>query len=352
MIQITFSIIIPVFNTSQYLEQCLESIITQQEKNLEIICIDDNSKDNSLEVLYKYKNIDSRIKIIKFNKNLGAGICRNTAINIAKGKYICFVDSDDIIEKNLLSECSKLININPDIIIFGAKTLNYNTQKIKSGQYCSRFFPKEYFNSNIFKYHTVSWNKLYKTEFLIKNNIKFDSTFESEDQIFTIKSLLLAENINILKKDLYIYRKNRPDATTSSKYRNNTSCITVTYNIESLLNDLNIPKDLKNKILGYYILKSISHLAKTDRIFSDVYLTELESLLKFMKKLKGRFWWDYYKLPNNKCYLNLKLNYIKAQLKYILHEKLIILPAFLLFFLHVILEQINKGESYVYKDKQ
>ena len=90
------SVITPVYNTEKYLKECLDSVISQTFKNIEIICIDDGSTDNSLNILKEYAKKDSRIKIIQ-QKNLGVVLARNNAINKAKGKYIYLLDSDDII---------------------------------------------------------------------------------------------------------------------------------------------------------------------------------------------------------------------------------------------------------------
>ena len=93
------SVIIPVYNVEEYIGECLESILNQPFKDFEIICINDGSTDNSLEVLKKYKDKDERIIIID-KKNEGSGIARNTGINIARGDYLFFIDGDDGIEEN------------------------------------------------------------------------------------------------------------------------------------------------------------------------------------------------------------------------------------------------------------
>ena len=95
------SIIVPVYNAEKYLIRCVDSIINQTYKNLEIILINDGSIDNSLEIMKKYKVIDNRIIIID-KKNEGVSIARNVGIKSSSGKYICFVDSDDYIENNMI----------------------------------------------------------------------------------------------------------------------------------------------------------------------------------------------------------------------------------------------------------
>lgn len=98
--------IIPIYNTGKYLPKCLDSILNQTFNQIEILCIDDGSTDNSLQILEEYSNKDSRIKIFSNNHN-GAGAARNTGLDNAKGKYISFIDSDDWIDSNTYQELYK-----------------------------------------------------------------------------------------------------------------------------------------------------------------------------------------------------------------------------------------------------
>ena len=113
------SIIVPVYNVEKYLSKCLESLINQTLKDIEIICVNDGSTDNSLSILKEYANKDSRIKIID-KQNEGVSVARNTGIEVATGEYLIFVDSDDYLVENA---CEKALNTiehnNSDICIFG-----------------------------------------------------------------------------------------------------------------------------------------------------------------------------------------------------------------------------------------
>ena len=115
-----FSIIVPVYNTEEYINTCLDSIFNQTNQDFEIICINDGSTDNSLDVLNKYKN---DIKIIN-QEHIGVSESRNKGINAATGKYIIFVDSDDYIDKELLQRIDSVTKNNPDLVRFGIKTIN------------------------------------------------------------------------------------------------------------------------------------------------------------------------------------------------------------------------------------
>ncbi|MCL2763710.1 MAG: glycosyltransferase [Treponema sp.] len=124
---IKISIIIPVFNNEEYLQHCIESILKQTLKEIEIITIDDNSQDNSLEILHKYSEKDKRIKVISFNENKSANQARKAGVIEAKGKYIIFVDSDDMLDENAcLSLYNEMEKENIDILHFGTEIINYN----------------------------------------------------------------------------------------------------------------------------------------------------------------------------------------------------------------------------------
>ena len=116
-----YSIVIPVYNVEKYLHQCLNSVINQTYKNLEIICINDGSKDNSLIILNEYLQKDNRIVIVN-QKNSGVSSARNKGIRLSTGDFISFIDSDDYLDLNVYEKCvQRIISDNSDIIIFEKK---------------------------------------------------------------------------------------------------------------------------------------------------------------------------------------------------------------------------------------
>ena len=278
-----FSIIIPVYNTEKYLKECLESILSQSYTNFEIICVNDCSNDNSLSILKEYANLDSRIKIINNETQRGAGVSRNIAIDEAKGKYIVFVDSDDYIDKNLLLLCDKKIKEDTEVVIFGAKTLNEKTGRLRCGQYSCKKFQNKFLENKLFSYHTISCNKIYKKEFLLKNGIKFNSTKTGEDQIVFIKTMLFAKNVEILKHDLYTYRKNRQNALTNTKIKNDLSPLKNFHTIFNFLKMHNFKSSLVNKIQTKYLLKAISWYRKTDISMKETYFKRLSEVFEILK---------------------------------------------------------------------
>ena len=204
------SIIVPVYNTENQLKYCIESLINQTYKNIEIVCINDGSTDNSPEILRNYVQKDKRIVLIN-QENKGVSCARNAGIEKAEGEYILFVDSDDYLEE---SACKKLINkvieTNADIITF-----NY---KIKFPEYVKEM------NTTIHKnkeFPIQDWsfvNKLYKNEFLIKKGIKFPEGLKIAEDIIFIHSILCNNPIiDFLDDYLYVYCLGRTDSATDKK---------------------------------------------------------------------------------------------------------------------------------------
>ena len=198
------SIVMPIYNAENYLKDSIESLINQKYKNLEIICVDDGSTDDSLRILENYKRNDDRIKIIK-QKNQFAGVARNNGLNNANGKYIMFLDSDDIFEKNMIYNLvNKAEKYNTDIIFFGFYKF---TETIKKRSVIG--IP--YKNKNVIspidiksvifqKAQGVPWNKFYNREFILNSGIKFQNLKSNNDIFFSKMTTILSNRILFEKK--------------------------------------------------------------------------------------------------------------------------------------------------------
>lgn len=204
---VKISVIIPVYNTEKYLDKCLESVERQTLENIEIICVNDGSKDNSLEILKKHAEKDNRIKIID-QKNMGVSAARNSGIRAAKGQYITFVDSDDLIKEYTYQSCMEIIKTeNPEIFIYGYRTnededVPQNIDISKCNFYDHDNFMRAYYNS-----HPAVWDKIFKRDFLLKNQIFFNEDIHcAEDYVFTLMALLRAEKIVDCPNRFYYYK--------------------------------------------------------------------------------------------------------------------------------------------------
>lgn len=225
------SIIIPVYNTEQYLRKCLDSVINQTCHIFEVICINDGSTDKSLEILKEY---EKKYKFFKLytQENKGLGATWNLGIGYASGDYISFVDSDDYIEPNLIEEVNKIINTNKnlDIIRFKGSAFDDITGKEIEHPFINMtYFPKELFNKiisidTLIEHKLVlpvnSWLGLCRRDFIIKNHIKFDNLKCSNDVSFFYWTLAKAQSIYISDKTLINYRKDRSNNLTSRRAEN------------------------------------------------------------------------------------------------------------------------------------
>lgn len=213
------SIIIPVYNVEKYLSQCLDSVINQTYKDIEIICVDDGSTDNSLKILKEYAQKDSRICIIcKQNEGLGAASARNMGLDMAKGKYVSILDSDDFFERDMIEKAvSRAENTDADIVVFDGYDFDHKIGKcIRTNKLLNQnVIPdKEVFSyldcpDKIYQLSQgMAWNKLYRRDFLEKHNLRFQRIKYTDDAYFTFSGMVLAERIAVLKENLCYYRIN------------------------------------------------------------------------------------------------------------------------------------------------
>lgn len=221
------SILIPVYNTSKYLERCLNSIINQNFKDIEIICVNDGSIDNSLEILNKFAQQDNRIKIINKN-NGGLTTARNVGIKNATGEYCLNIDSDDWIEQGYLEEMyEKAKKENLDMVISDIildykdknkkilkKDLDIDDDKILTGEEYLKIF----FTNNFYGF---TWNKLIKRKYYVDYNIKYnEEIFLYEDVEVIAKLSLHMKRIGKINKGYYHYIQGENNGSRKIKFKN------------------------------------------------------------------------------------------------------------------------------------
>lgn len=223
------SVIVPVYNVEKYLKRCVESILSQTMKNLEIILVDDGSTDQSGIICDEYAKKDSRIKVVH-KKNGGLSSARNAGLAIAQGKYVGFVDSDDDIENIMYERMYETIEKeNVDFVmsdyirIPGNGETYLKTLEIEKGRYDrnnirEKIFPQLIMSGNLEYGPLLSvWHCMYRTDFLRKYNLKFDEEVRwSEDNIFSAFVGYYASSFYYLKGEgLYHYYNNPGTITTS-----------------------------------------------------------------------------------------------------------------------------------------
>lgn len=219
-----FSIIIPVFNAEKYIARCIESVLAQTGVTYEIICIDDASRDNSANILNKYKN-NNKITIINNKENKGLAYSRNEGIKCAKGRYIWFVDADDYIAANSLKIIKEEIE-SDDIDILGFNTLEIS-EGIEIGKSLgNRRKYNKCWDTGIQAYKDMYQNgvidssactKIYKKDFLIHNNLYFKEGIIYEDEVFLLDTFFYARRIKNIEGNMYIYCRHQNSLTTRRK---------------------------------------------------------------------------------------------------------------------------------------
>lgn len=206
---IKVSVIMPVYNAETFIEESLNSVLNQTLKQLEVICIDDGSTDNSVHILKKYKQNDSRIRILS-QENQGSGPARNRGLREAKGKYVAFLDADDFWYADFVLERIVASAEENESTVTGAFWGNY-----KDGNYKRSKLHKGYFQSDIFggwidfdkEQDCIGyWSYLFQREFLLKNEIMFPAYYRFQDPPFLTKALVKAEKYYVVPVDWYCYR--------------------------------------------------------------------------------------------------------------------------------------------------
>ena len=215
------SIIIPVYNTEKYISECVNSILSQTYKNFEIIIVDDGSTDNSLDIVKEYQKNYDNITVLHI-ENSGVSAARNIGIKHAKGEFLFFVDSDDILYDHSLSTFTKeLTNDNIEVLI-GGSDVTYHPYD-KNSQYWGKDFisrsPKQSFEIYATGNFIITpWNKLVKKSFIMEHDLFFEQGIINEDELWNFKLLFHAKTIKAFQKSTYIYR-----------IRDNSIMSTITY---------------------------------------------------------------------------------------------------------------------------
>ena len=221
---IKVSVIVPVYNTSKYLKKCIESILKQSLKEIEIICINDGSTDNSLEILEKYLKKDSRVRIIN-QKNSGLSKVRNEGLKLAKGKYIMSIDSDDWIKENYFEKMYSIAEMNNLDLVFSAINIERNdeiVEKIYDTKLDKIIDGKQYLENLLqeLSFGAV-WNKLIKKEICLKNNIYFnEKIFLGEDYNFLCRLAPYLNRVGGVEEAYYVYRKGENNGSSKVKEKN------------------------------------------------------------------------------------------------------------------------------------
>ena len=254
------SIIVPVYNGENFIEDCIDSIINQTLKDIEILIINDGSKDNTLNIIESIAKSDSRIKILN-QKNSGVSAARNNGISKSRGKYITFVDADDYIDKTMYEKMyKKAEEFNSDIVICNVNDVLNGNKKVSLSLNegiidIRKLTESEFLSNEYFKLGTAVWHKIFKSNLIKENKIKFINYSEvaSEDTLFNYEAMLKAKRLYCIEEALYDYKINENSLTKSKSAKENM--------IKRCMNTVNIMSDFlsKNKIEGENFIDYITY---------------------------------------------------------------------------------------------
>lgn len=235
---VAVSVIIPVYNVAQYLPHTLKCLMDQSFQSFEVICVDDNSSDESYQVLMEYKKHFPKLHVIKNNQNQGAGECRNIGLNAATGTFVLFLDADDEFESSLIENIYTQVNKEKaDVVIYytghftdgettrivpdrkGANQVNLNGYPIIDR-------PGE--QPNLYELITNSpFDKLVKREILMKHHIRFPRYPHTNDMSYSYESVLCANKVVFLDEVLYFHRRDREGSITTNFSRTHSYIVNV-----------------------------------------------------------------------------------------------------------------------------
>lgn len=359
------SVIVPVYNAEKYLKKCLDSIEFQTLKNIEIIVINDGSLDNSKEILEKYVEKDERF-ILMDQINLGVSVARNKGLDVARGEYIGFVDSDDYIELDMYEKMyRKAKKFNADIVISNVKdiiedsfsrSLNFEEGLAILEGYCL----EKFLRTKYFKTGSAVWHKIFRRELVEKNSIRFVNYNEvsSEDTIFNLMSIVSSKRIYFLDEMLYNYFLKRENSLTSSsaseinmtKRGRKTIEIFTKYCKDRYINI----EEFTNYLIYRELIGALGHV-KSKNLFSIrneiTFFLEESNYSEFIGKLCRDEKYIYY-FKNDKDHYSKLHNLYDKMFILLCRSKLYLLASIFQYFRLARSEKIQKNDRRNYLEKQ
>lgn len=274
------SVIIPVYNVEQYLKKCLDSLVNQTLKDIEIIVVNDGSSDNSQNIIDDYVKKYPKKVISVIQENGGQGNARNTGLLHATGEYIGYVDSDDYVENNMYEALYKKAKAEEaDIVVCGNNVINENYNLLA----------KEDVEKDFLLGKMAVWNKIYKKNIIVNNNIKFRSKVWYEDLDFTMEVYLSSNKISYVDGHFYNYLLREGSTMNNNNIEKNLELI---QSFDSLINyckDKKIYEKNKEKIefvcIYHMYIFAICRVLKTNNKYKD----KIKIINKFIKYMHNNF---------------------------------------------------------------
>ena len=257
--KVKVSVIIPVYNVEDYLAECLDSVVHQTLKEIEIILVDDGSTDNSLKIMQEYKEKYSNIVVFS-HENHGSGFTRNVGLQKVRGEYIQFVDSDDVLELTMLEEVyQEAVSRDADMVLFDADVIceagqeeiakNYNYKK--SGIYPDAYSGKEMTNRLLDNgdYRSTVYMRFVKTQVIREYQITFPEGAIHEDEWFSLKSMFCCQRVVNISKQFYHRRFRENSVMTSANYAK--SCVGYMKTLNYMIEEYKVNGEMRGILCRY-----------------------------------------------------------------------------------------------------
>ena len=311
---VAVSIIVPCYNVADYLPRCLDSLLCQTISNIEIICVDDKSTDNSLAILQRYAAQDARILVVALDNNCGVSVARNKGLEIAHGEYVAFVDPDDYVDsgfykalyqKAIVSDLQivkggVLCHVGTDVFVHPA------TDKVKKN--------KVYFSSTF-------WSAIYRRDFIMDNDINFPAgVITAQDIVFLCNAVIYACNIAVVDNVFYHYTVNRDggldsaylsDDKAKSKY--NAFYMNLT-TIETFVGKKYEIKSLVLHHVFYHVMHTLTKTFESEALKKQLFELASEAYKKYrLKKYIKNDYNSYVLHALNKCDYRYYKNHISGK---------------------------------------
>lgn len=328
------SVIIPVYNVEKYLTECLDSICNQTFTDLEIICINDGSTDNSFQILTEYAQKDKRIKILTLS-NKGLGAARNWGLKVASGKYVYFLDSDDYIDLTTMEKLHESIVVNDsDIVLFKFRTFDdfKNIHKRDAHFRIDKIFGDIDYSNFTFTYQDVKRHvlntafsaclKLYRKDFLDSfDEFVFDEGINFEDVSFHVKIMLRSSKISFVNESLYYYRSNPYSILNSTAY--GFDIFKSIDSVEDFLRENDFYDEFENEFIFFKIAQILRYIISTDsEDYFNLAKKEFEGIvIKDESTLKKYALDGYKRVLNSSNYYEYLLDYYKSDLSKLKKQK-------------------------------
>lgn len=282
------SIIVPVYNSSKYLCKCLDTLKYQIYENIEIVCIDDGSDDNCLEILNKYAQGDYRFKVLS-QTNKGQSAARNYGMSVATGDYLSFIDSDDWVYLTLYQTFVDTLNrVNKDIDIwmFNISTYIQGKNDVIQNVFFNSSDWNNHFSDDVvhtfddcmcpFSRNISAANKIYKKSFLENLNLTFPEGLKYEDQYFSLKAFLNANSIMFTEDVFYRYRNEHETSISKAVSEKVFDIFKIMDLIEAEILKLNFYDSYKYALFQYKYNLFMQHFLKCPENLKDKFYDEMK----------------------------------------------------------------------------